>query len=47
MARQHHQRNEHELGQILEDGEDQGGLACYSLWGHKESNRTEQQQQTF
>ena len=47
MAGWHHQRNEHELGQILEDGEDQGGLACYSLWGHKESNRTEQQQRHF
>ena len=45
MDRQHHQCNEHELGQTLEDGEGQGGLACYSLWGHKELNRTEQQRQ--
>ena len=27
-----------ELGQIPEDGEGQGGLACYSPWGHKESD---------
>ena len=32
MARQHHQCNEHELGQTLRDGEGQGGLACCSLW---------------
>ena len=32
---------EHELGQTSGDGEGQGGLVCYSLWGHKESDMTE------
>ena len=30
------------LDQILGDSEGQGGLACCSLWGHKESDTTEQ-----
>ena len=30
----------HELGQTLEDVEGQGGLACYSPWGCKESDTT-------
>ena len=29
--------NGHELEQILGDGEGQGGLACYSPWGYKET----------
>ena len=29
-----------ELGQILGDAEGQGGLACCSLWGQKESDMT-------
>ena len=33
----HHRCNGHELGQTSEDGEGEGGLAWYSLWGHKES----------
>ena len=28
--------------QTLGDGEGQGSLACYSPWGHKESDMTEQ-----
>ena len=40
MAGGHHQCNEHELGQTPRDGEGQGGLACYSLWDHKESDTT-------
>ena len=40
-AESHHQCNGHELGQTLGDGEVQGGLACYSPWGHKESDMTE------
>ena len=32
--RQHHQCNEHELGQTLGDEEGQGGLACCSPWSH-------------
>ena len=42
MAGQHHQCNEHELGQTPEDGEGQGGLACCNPWGHKELDMTEQ-----
>ena len=40
MTGWHHQCNGHELGQTLGDGEGQGGLACCSLWGHKESDTT-------
>ena len=39
-AEWHHQCNEHKLGQTLGDIEGQGGLVCYSLWGHKESDMT-------
>ena len=42
MAGWHHQCNEHEFGQTLEDGEGQGGLACCSPWGHKELDMTGQ-----
>jgi len=42
MARWHHQCKEHELGQTLRDDEGQGGLACFSPWGHKESDTTGQ-----
>ena len=37
-----HPLNGHELQQTLGDGEGRGSLACYSLWGHKESDTTEQ-----
>ena len=40
MAGGHHRCNEHELGQTSGDGEGQGGLACCSPWGHKESDVT-------
>ena len=30
--------NGHELGQTLGDGKEQGGLACCSPWGRKESD---------
>ena len=46
MAGWHHQCSEHELGKTPGDGERQGGLACWSPWGHKESDvdwETEQQ----
>ena len=33
--------NGHELEQAPGDGEGQGSLACYSPWGHKESDTTE------
>ena len=40
MAAQHHQCNEHELGQTPGDGEGQGGLVYCSLWGCKEWDMT-------
>ena len=42
MVGWHHQLNGHEFGQAPGDGEGQGSLACYSPWGHKESDLTEQ-----
>ena len=42
MVGWHHQFNGHELGQTTEDSEGQGGLACSSPWGCKESDTTEQ-----
>ena len=42
MVGQHYQLNGHEFEQTLEDSEGQGSLACYSRWGHKESDMTEQ-----
>ena len=51
MTGQHHQCNEHELGQLLGDVEGQGGLVCCSPWGCKELEMTRQlnneQQQTW
>ena len=41
MVGWNHQLNGHEFGQALGDGEGQGGLACYSLWGRRESDTTE------
>ena len=32
--------NGHELEQTPGDGDGQGNLACYSPWGHKESDTT-------
>ena len=40
MVRFHHQLNVHKFEQTPEDGEGHGSLACYSLWGHKESDMT-------
>ena len=45
MVGQHHRFNGHELGQTPEDSEGQGGLVCYSPWGHDLA--AEQQQQKF
>ena len=42
MAGGQHQSNEHKLGQTLGDGKGQGGLACYSPRGRKESDTTGQ-----
>ena len=38
----HHRFNGHELGQTLGDSEGQESLVCYSPWGHKELDTTEQ-----
>ena len=42
MVGWHHQLNGHEFEQALGVDDGQGGLVCYSPWGHKESNMTEQ-----
>ena len=42
MVGWHHQLNGHEFEQAPGDGEGQGILACYSTWGHKELDTTEQ-----
>ena len=42
MVGWHLQLNGHEFEEALGDGEEQGGLACCSPWGRKESDRTEQ-----
>ena len=41
MVGWHHWLNGHEFEQAPGDGEGQGSLACYSLWGCKESDTTE------
>ena len=40
IAGQHHQCNEHELGQTPGDGEGLGGLMCCRPWSRKESDTT-------
>ena len=42
MVGWHHQLNGHEFEQALGVGDGQGGLACSSPWGRKESDMTEQ-----
>ena len=42
MAGRHHQLNGHEFGQVPGVGDEQGGLVCYSSWGCKESDMTEE-----
>ena len=41
MVGWHYWLDGHEFEQTLEDCEGQGSLACYSLWGHTESDVTE------
>ena len=41
MVRWNHQLNGHEFEQTLVVGDGQGGLACCSPWGCKESDMTE------
>ena len=42
MVRWHHQLNGHGFGWTPGVSDRQGGLACYSPWGHKELDMTEQ-----
>ena len=42
MVGWHHRFNGHEVEQAPGDGDGQGSLVCYSPWGHKESDTTEQ-----
>ena len=42
MIGYHHQLNGHEFEETPGDGDGQGGLACCSLWGRRESDMTEQ-----
>ena len=42
MVGWHHQLNGQEFEQTPGDGEGQGNVSCLSLWGHKESDTTEQ-----
>ena len=44
MVEWHYRFNGHEFGLTPGDDEGQGGLACCSPQGHKESDTTEQQQ---
>ena len=46
MVEWHHQFNGHGFGWTLGVGDEQGGLACCSSWGRKESDTTEQLNQT-
>ena len=41
MVGQHHPLSGHECEKTLGDGEGQGSLTCYSLWGRKELDMTE------
>ena len=41
MVGRHHQLDGHEFELALGVGDEQGGLACCSPWGRKESDMTE------
>ena len=41
MVGWHHRLDAHEFEQVKGDGDGQGGLACCSPWGHKDSDTTE------
>ena len=40
MVGWYHRFSEHDLGGILEDGEGQEGLMCYSTWGCQKLDTT-------
>ena len=42
MGEGHHQLDGREFEQAQGVGDEQGSLACYSPWGHKEQDMTEQ-----
>ena len=42
MVGWHHRLDGHEFEQAPGAGDGQGSLACYSPWGHKESDMSEQ-----
>ena len=42
MVGWYHWLDEHEFGQALGADDGKGSLACYSTWGHKELDTTEQ-----
>ena len=42
MVRWHHRLNEHEFEQTPGDIEEQRSLRCYSAWGRRELDMTEQ-----
>ena len=46
MVGWHHQLDGHEFEQVPGLGDGQGSLACYSPWGHKELDMTEQMNRT-
>ena len=41
MVEWYHQLDGHDFGQTLAVGDGQGGLSCYGLLGHRESDMTE------
>ena len=47
MVGWHHRLNGQTLEQGLGDGEEQGGLVCYSPWDHKELDMTERLNNNF
>ena len=47
MVGWHHLLNGHEFGETLGVGDRQGGLACCSPWGHKESKTSERLNNNF
>ena len=47
MVGGHHRLDGHEFEQTPGDSEEQGSLMCYSPWGHKKLDMTEQQQKPF
>ena len=46
MAEWHHRLDGHEFEQAPGVGDGQGGLACCSPWGHRESDTTERLNRT-